>query len=335
MEFMNKQKSSRVISKIYDYIKSLDLNLHGYNVLTEVGSDLYNYMPIIPLLAGAEKVMAWTQDSSFGKASHIFENCNDILNKLDFNGNIEFFDGEMNIDHLICADMITNSGFLRPLDEKKLKYTKSSVVIPLMYESWELRNNDVDLDYCRKKNIIVAGTNESHEDLQVFQQIGHLAVKMALEAGYEVNGNTIVVWSDDNFGEEISNTFSKLNPKRIVKTTDFSLLKEIINKVDFIFLCDYNETRSYTNNSFFNIDELSLINNDFGIVHLYGDIDLNYFNGKNIPIYPRKKGISKTMSFTLSYLGINPFVGLMAGGFKVGEYLLKENYTNDMIQICH
>ena len=41
------------------------------------------------------------------------------------------------------------------------------------------------------------------------------------------------------------------------------------------------------------------------------------------------------MSFTLSYLGINPFVGLMAGGFKVGEYLLKENYTNDMIQICH
>ena len=57
MEIKNFDPTLRVISKIRYYINYLNLNLKGYKVLTEVGSDLYNYIPIIPILAGAEKVM--------------------------------------------------------------------------------------------------------------------------------------------------------------------------------------------------------------------------------------------------------------------------------------
>ena len=66
---------SREIVKIQQNILRLNLNLEGFEVLTEVGSGLYNYMPIIPLLAGAKKVMAWTRDSRHGTASDIIENC--------------------------------------------------------------------------------------------------------------------------------------------------------------------------------------------------------------------------------------------------------------------
>lgn len=335
MELNSIHQNRRVILKIKEYIRTLDLNLHGYSILTEVGSGLYNYMPVIPILAGAKKVMAWTQDSSYGRASDIIRSCSNILDGLDINNNIEFYKDGINVEHLKCADMITNSGFLRPLNEEKLKYSKNSVVIPLMYESWELRNEDIDIDYCKKRDIKVAGTNESYKDLKVFQHIGYLAVKMAFEAGYEVFGNRIVVWSDDNFGEEVYNTFSKLNPQSVVKTTDFNFLKKHIKEVDFIFLCDYKETRSYNDNTFFNFSRLKKLNNSFGVIHMYGEINNIKMKNQNISLYPDKLGESKKMTFTLSHLGINSFVALMSGGFKVGEFLLKGIHNNQILQRCN
>ena len=61
----------RAIEIIEQTIKRLDLKLNSYIVLTEVGSNNYIYTPIIPLLAGAEKVYAWTRDSSYGSGEHI------------------------------------------------------------------------------------------------------------------------------------------------------------------------------------------------------------------------------------------------------------------------
>ena len=62
----------RAIEIIEQTIKSLDLNLKSYVVLTEVGSNNYIYTPIIPLLAGAKRVYAWTRDSSYGSGEEIW-----------------------------------------------------------------------------------------------------------------------------------------------------------------------------------------------------------------------------------------------------------------------
>lgn len=64
------------------------------------------------------------------------------------------------------------------------------------------------------------------------------------------------------------------------------------------------------------------------MVHLFGDIDANYFIKSGIDIYPRKNGYSKTMTETLAYLGPEPVISLTIAGFKVAEYLRKrENDT--------
>ena len=42
------------------------------------------------------------------------------------------------------ADIVTNSGHLRPLDEEAVGRMKPGAAIPLMYEAWELRPDDVD-----------------------------------------------------------------------------------------------------------------------------------------------------------------------------------------------
>ena len=64
-------RNIRALNIINDTIKSLELNLNSFVVLTEVGSNNFIYTPIIPLLAGAKKVYAWTKDSSYGKSEDI------------------------------------------------------------------------------------------------------------------------------------------------------------------------------------------------------------------------------------------------------------------------
>tara|TARA_B100001113_G_C21092092_1_gene614832 strand:+ start:672 stop:1676 length:1005 start_codon:yes stop_codon:yes gene_type:complete len=330
MNINSDYSTSRVFSRINHYIDKLGLNLEGFNVLTEVGSGLYNYTPIIPILAGANSVMAWTRDSSFGKADDIIAECRIKLDKMGYEDSIEFFKGSINKNHLKNANIITNSGFLRPLNKEKLKHVKQTTVIPLMYELWELRQGDIDIDYCTARGLKVAGTNEYYKDISVFEHVGYLALKMAFEAGYEILNNKIIIWSDDKFGEEVENTFNCLNPLKIIKTTDFEVLKKNIQDVDFIFICDYDEMREYLTPDFFGLDELVKINSHFAIIHLYGKIDKKNFD--KITIYPPKSGLSKTMSFTLAHLGLNPFVALQVAGFKVGEMMAKQNLKSNLMQ---
>lgn len=325
--------NNKVIIKIQEIVEDLDLNLSGFNVLTEVGSDMYRYTPIIAQIAGANKVMSWTRDSIHGKAKKIINDCKKIESQIiGYNNKIDFFEGELNIKHLSSADIITNSGFLRPLDSSKLKYVKKDVVIPLMYEKWELRHSDIDINYCKKKNIKVSATNENYHKIQVFEYVGPLALKMCFEAGYEVFNNEIIVWSDDNFGTNIMKTFKLLKPKKLIQTTNFSELINNIQDIDFIFIADYDEQRFYNENDFFDLKKIKSKNKKVGIIHLYGGIDYMKIKKLSIPCYPPKSGLPSNMSFQLNHIGINPFVKLIAAGLKVGEHMLKGNYNNELIQ---
>ena len=325
--------ASRELVKIKQKITELELNLEGFEVLTEIGSGLYGYMPIIPLMAGAERVMAWTRDSKFGKGDDLISECQKRISVLEGSKSIEFHKGYFNEEHLACADLITNSGFLRPLDESKLKFVKDSTVVPLMFEAWEARAEDIDLKYCKSRGIKVSGTNESHKSLNVFQQVGHLAAKMVFEAGYEIYDNKIAIWSDDDFGQVIKDTFRSLGADELTVTTDFEKLVGLIPSLDFLFISDYDEIRSYDDPTFFDLGLLRELNDHFGIVHLLGKIDSIALKKKGFNIYPPEKGVAKYMSRTLSHLGINPFFSLMVGGFKVGENLLKGKLKDPLNQL--
>ncbi len=323
---------NRIINKIKTSIKTAKLDLTGYTILTEVGSGLYTFTPIIALLAKAEKVYAWTNDSTYGKAEENINNCISIIEKSNIDKKIEFNIGDNNIKHLQEADIITNSGFLRPLNEEKLKYVNENAVLPLMYEKWELRDSDVDVEYCKKKNISVAGTWENHPTIKVFDHVGPLAIKMAFEAGYEVFNNNILVWSDDNFGEVITDSFKDIGAKKVIITTDQNTLYDEAKSLDFIFITDYDEDREFGQGGFFDFEKLSKLNNTLGIVHLYGKIDAKEASRYLSVVYPSVNGRSNTMSFTLAHVGLNPFIDLQVSGFKVGE-ILKSGKKSDLVQI--
>ena len=241
---------------------------------------------------------------------------------------IEFSINKTDKNHIKEADIITNSGFLRPLNDCFLKHTKSGVVVPLMFESWEIRKKDIDIDSCSKRNIKVAGTWENHPKLLVFDYVKELTIKLIHDAGYEIQGNKFIVWSKDHFGEMAKKGLISNGAKEvlIIDHPD-KLLKELDN-VDVIFFCDYNEKRPYFGeNGIINLQKLTNKNCHFGIVHLNGELNYKFVQENNIKVYPEINGQTSKMTHTLSYVGLKPVMKLLAAGFKVGQEVLDGKIT--------
>jgi hypothetical protein len=313
------QQHTKAHNSIKRNIERLALNLKGLNILTEVGSGSYMYTPLIPLLAGASTVTAFVKDSNYGSANEIETQCLLIKNSLNISGDLRIVKNELPVEVLQQADIITNSGMLRPLDVCKLRHMHCKAVLPLMYEKWELRENDIDIAYCTENNIPIAGTWEQHPEIRVFDYVGNLAVKMVYEAGHEIRGQHIFIWSDDEFGQTIGEALTA-NGAMCTVSTDCEMLKNTLASLDIIFIADYDEQRNYTGNDApFNIEEIIKKHPKISIVHLYGNVPYTLLNSPNI--YPKKNGKPMIMSFTLAHVGIEPVIRLQTAGFKVGQEL--------------
>jgi hypothetical protein len=321
--FLSKNEIKRAERIINYCLRNLNIDLSGLTVLTEVGSGYFSLTPIIALLANAKKVYAWTRDSKYGSAEDVVLNCENIISTLNIKKKIEFAINVRPFEHVTEADIITNSGFVRPLDENLLKnVTKEKVVIPLMYEKWEWREGEIDKEFCDKKGILIGGTWENYGLLRIFDYCGHLAAKLCFEAGVEIFNNKVIIWSDDNFGEVVGEIFTKLGVRQVIKTLDANILYENISDADFIFFCDYHDKRQLLGkNGILEIDKIRNKNPSIKIIHLLGKIDADFLKKQSTEVYPEKNGYAQTMTYTLAYLGMQPLIKLQAGGLKVAECL--------------
>ena len=327
MQNSNLDNSARVENLIVRTIEELKVSLTDKVIITEAGSGLYLYMPVIAALTGAEEVIVCVKDTGYGKADDIIRNCKGLIERLSINTTFTFRKNQVEIQDLNRADVVTNSGMLRPLDREKIKHMKSSAVIPLMYEKWELRSCDIDIAAAKEFGIKVAGTSESTKQCAVFQYVGPLVLKLCLEAGYEVLNNKIVLWSSDAFGDEIEHYFVKCGANIIRPKTIDELYQQCQLGTEILILADYKEKRNL--NDFSNIDfkYINEQNSKLGLIHLFGDLNFDLFSQIFPVVYPFKDGYVSTMSQTLAYVGPTPFVKLMCAGFKVAEECILERYS--------
>lgn len=306
-------------------IKKLNLNLTGLNVLTECGSGIFAISPAIAALAGASKVYAWTRDSQYGTGQDNARQCAQFLNSFGIEeGRVEFAINTRPAEHISQADIITNLGFVRPLNREFLSHAKEGAALPIMCEAWEFRHEDIDLELCKKKNIKIAGTWENHPDLLIFDGCGYLAAKLCFEAGFEIYQNKICIWSDDDFGIVIRKAIEKFSPEKVTLTTNPDDLKGC----DILIIADYLGHDLIVGENAL-IPEENLIN--VGVVHLCGALNIEFCHQKNIKTYPNQPGHYHRMTRTLAHLGIKPMIDLHTAGLKVGELLIK-NQTSELVQ---
>ena len=140
-------------------------------MLTEAASGAYAVTPILAAMSGAPRVFALARDSRYGSVAEVGDGLMKLARCAQIEERIHIITPK-NREIVAEADIITNSGQLRPIDREMIGWMKRSAVIALMYEAWELRTEDIDVAACAERGIAVAGTNERHPAVDVFSFLG-------------------------------------------------------------------------------------------------------------------------------------------------------------------
>lgn len=319
-------RAKRLILKALDKFK---LNLKGLTVLTEAASGNYIFTPIIAALAGAEKVHAVTRDSRYASAEQVIRNTLLLANYCGISDRLEI---RISLSPEIIgqADIVTNLGFVRPINKEFISHMKETAVIPLMYETWEYREEDLDLAECWGRGIPVLGTNEGTEELETFGYIGYLAMKLAFELDIEVFKSKVVVVGGGYFGKSTVNAFTNAGAKVVnFRITEGDILhsekaKDELSNCDLLVFVEH-ELRDLIlgEGGQLTVSELLSINPGISIVHIAGGVDKEAIQKAQIPCRPVHLASSGYMSVTTGYLGPKPIIDLHTAGLKVGEVLAR------------
>ena len=307
----------RLVSLMQAAIDRLGLQLGEYTVLTEAATGAYAVTPVLAALAGG-RVFALANATRYASADEIAEATLGLAAAAGVRDAIELV-YEKDPGLLSQVDIVTNSGQVRPIDAAMVYQLKATCVVPLMYEAWEYRVSDIDLDACRSRGIVVAGTNEEHPEVDVFSFLGPLAVRQLHDAGISVYGSNIVLLCDNEFAPFIRSGMESCGAKvsearqltRTILTPECDAVVVALKPGDAPVLTSADA------------DLLGQHAPGSVVVQYWGDTDRTALARADVPVWPPQEPVAGHMAVLLSAIGPEPIVRLQAGGLKVGEVLAR------------
>ena len=97
-------------------IERCQLDLSDAVVLTEAASGAYVVTPVLAAMAGARQVFAMTRTTQYGTVENIAAQTSELARVAAVESRIEIVT-EKTAEIVAQADIITNSGHLRPIDD--------------------------------------------------------------------------------------------------------------------------------------------------------------------------------------------------------------------------
>lgn len=311
-----------MIRKIKKSINKFNLNLKDKIVLTEAATGNFVITPIIAALAGAN-VYAYTRDSKYGTISEVIKQTNNLTSQLCLSNKIKIITDFDEVD-LKRIDILTNTGFLRPINKKLINKLSKKCVIPLMWEPWEYRKNELDLEACFEKGIKVYGTNETDPRLSTMDYIGYIVLYFLLQNKLSPFSANVLVIGCKKFVEPIVNCLN-LNNYSYKKITNYDRKVENINEFNAIIIADNMSDRLIIGKDKDAFIDLNNMSNEVLLIHIAGNINIE---GKNIKCKPKEPNKFPYMSFTTDFIDNKAVIDLHTAGLKVAEGMLKANELN-------
>jgi len=307
-------------NQIKKSIANFNLDLSNKIILTEAATGNYVVTPAIAALAGAKYVYAFTKDSKYGSVEDVKKQTNNLLKYLNLEGRVEIIT-DINSLNLDEVDILTNTGFLRPIDDKIINKLSSKCVIPLMWETWEYRKSDLDIEECAKKNIKVYGTNEDDSRLRTKEYLGYMVLKFLLTLNHTPISSNILILGCNHF---------TLYVQKVLNQNDYNYTiineyKNIINidSYDAIVLLEHHNNKLLIGDSGY--IKTKDIRSDVDVIHICGSVDFTNANFNYIPKVPASFG---NMSYTVDNIGSNVIIELHTAGLKVATGMIEANSLN-------
>jgi hypothetical protein len=315
----------RLVRLMGTAIERCRLDLTGLAILTEAASGSYIVTPVLAAMAGGT-VYALAASTKYATAEELRKSTLELARMAGVADRVTLAERKEPAT-IGDVDIVTNSGQVRPIDAQMVAQLKPSCVVSLMYEAWEYRSVDVDVEACLSHGIKVAGTNERHPAIDVFSFLGLMAVKQLHDAGVAVYGSRVVLLCDNAFGPFISRCLHDCG----AIVTEARNLSAGVASPD----CDAVVLARQPQDGFvLTAEDAKLLAERAPgtlVVQYWGDMDRAAFAAASVPVWPPDEPGKGHMAVLPSAIGPEPIVRLQAGGLKVGEVLARglSNATQD------
>lgn len=310
--------NSRIPRLIREANAAFSLSLQDTIVLTEAATGNYVVTPVIAALAGAE-VFAFTRDSRYGSVDEVKRQTSSLAEAMGVDLPIRVvtsFD-EIPFDRI---SIVTNTGFLRPLDAVFIDRLPLHCVIPLMWETWEFRASDINLNACRRRGIKVYGTNEEDGRLRTKEYLGYLVLERLLSHKRTPFSTRVLILGCDDFSDPVQQLLAKCGYQCTVLNA-YEQRPDITGFDVFVVLEHKNPVKLIgpEEAAFF---PCRLFKRDQAIIHVCGEVE---FSGVTCTVFPEFPAPFGHMSLTTDYIDPKAVIDLHTAGFKVAEGMLEAN----------
>lgn len=292
------------------------LDMSGMTVLTEAATGAYAVTPVLAAMAGAKRVYAFTRPGRHGTVLDAKRETLELGALLGVADRIEILE-TISPEIFRDVDIVTNSGHLRPLTAELINQLPHEAVIALMFEAWEFRREDLDIEACARKRIPVVGVNERHPAVDVFSFLGPLAVKQLHDCGLAVLGNKIGLLCDNDF----------LAPLH-AGLTNLGANVEVFNSVAAVhpgawdaFLIALQPATMPRVGQAEAAQLATCARAGAIVVQFWGDIDRTALARNGFAVWPTVPVKQGHMGILLSEIGPEPIVRLQTGGLRAAEWV--------------
>lgn len=310
--------NSRTLRLIRETTKRLQLDLTGFTVVTEAATGHFAVTAPLAALAGA-KVQAIAADSPYGSAADAAKSTLSLATSLGVDSRIEIVARDQ--ADFVTADIVTNLGFVRPLNGEVVSGLKAGAVIPVMYDARELRPSEIDLDQCRERGVHVVSTCEEHPHAQILKYCGPLAVRLLMEQDIEIQSAHIALAGENFFTTPIVTALEKLGAEITVLTAWSQLNADIIESLDALVYIDYWNQLGDISSIRKSLEKLEA--HGAVLIQFIGGLDIASFKDAHWRVIPEIPIQPHRMWRTLAYLGPKPVIELHAAGLKAAELELR------------
>jgi hypothetical protein len=331
---MNTSREERIDRILRQQLEAFGLDLGGLAVFTEAATGPYLYTPVLAALAGARKVYAVAADSRYAAKEEVRERTAEAARRFGVAGLVEVVFGKR-AEAVGDSDIITNTGFVRPIDREMVAAMKPTAVVPLMWETWEFRKGEVDLRACRERGILVLGTDESKPPHAIYPYTGYIAMKLLFELGLEgYKTKTLLLGGGAAFGRSIRDHFRRLGMEvdwfsgRGGGGEPYERLAEHFAArgatYDALIVAEHSEpVRLLGEGGLLSYDEIRGKNPAIRIGVIAGNVDGEGLKSSGLAHFPEKIEPFGYMSYQSHHLGPRPILELYAAGLKVGEAMAR------------
>lgn len=331
---MSKALTDRADRLLRRCISDFRLDLSGLVVFTEAATGPYLYTPVMAALAGARRVYAVTSDSRYATKEDVRAQTLEAARQWGVGERVEVL-FEKDAATVGASDIITNSGFVRPITREMVSWMKTTAVVPLMWETWEFRDTDMDLRACRERGILVMGTDEGPPPHAMYPYGGFVAMKMLFEMGLEgYQTKTILVGGGAGLGRSINEHFTRLGmdvawfsdsePESARFDELSAFLAERGAQYDALIVAEHGDERLLLGKGgALAYEQLLRDAPAMRVGVISGNIDVEGLKNSGLFYFPEALRPFRYMSYQAGDLGPLPALHLYAAGLKVGEAMAR------------